>query len=264
MNLPLSTFLIFLFLIPGILYRRFYYSEEFSKQYFKESFFGVFSSTFLPSLVLHSIGLIIVNLLTSHYINLNVVIDLVSKNPSESTIENVNNNIYLIIIYNFLLSLLAGLIGYLLRKIVRLNKLDREWKAIRFRNSWHYIVKGEFFDFDRANIELSNDTVEDIEFVFVSALVEVKESTFIYDGILVDYELNDQDSLNYITITASKRRKITDDCEIEENIKKDNSNNYYPIEGHILLLKYSEIKNLNFTYYTLERETENYYIRRVE
>ena len=162
--------------------------------------------------------------------------------------------------------IVSGLSGYLLKKHVRKNKLDRSFKFFRFQNSWHYILKGEFFDFPRADISLDRDTVEDIEFVFVDAILEINGESYLYDGILVDYELSNTGSgLETISLTNAQRRKISDDSKIsKKGKKKDNSKKYYAISGHILVLKYNETRNLNFTYFTLEYDNGNFTPRLVE
>ena len=89
--------------------------------------------------------------------------------------------------------------------------------------------------------------------VFIDAILEINGNAYLYDGILVDYELSSDGGLETISITNAQRRKLFDDSEISKNgKKKDNSSKYYPITGHILVLKYAELKNLNFTYYTLD------------
>lgn len=255
MNLALSTFLLFFLLIPGILFRRFYYSEEFSKEYFKETFFGVFIATFLPSLFFHFLWYFLVQLFNQE-VDLYVLADILSQESEKNSFKNIEINSSNILLYNATMFLVAGLSGYVLKKIVRMYKWDRLTKFFRFQNSWHYILKGEFFDFPRANMSLDEDTVEDIEFVFVDAIVEINDESYLYDGILVDYELSNDGGLNYINLTGAQRRNIKNDSKITEGSKEDNSDKYYPIKGHTLLLKYSEIKNLNFTYYTLSYNPE--------
>lgn len=71
--------------------------------------------------------------------------------------------------------IVAGSVGYVSREIVRYFNLDRRRKIFRFQNHWHYILKGEFYDFPRANIALKHDTVREIEFVFVDALIETSD-----------------------------------------------------------------------------------------
>lgn len=199
-------------------------------------------------------------------VNLFVLADIISQNPEEDSFVNIQNNSINIVLYNISIFLFSGIFGYLLKKFVRTKKLDRNYKFFRFQNSWHYILKGEFFDFPRADISLHKDTVEDIEFVFIDALYDVGGESYIYDGILVDYELNNKDiGLETISITNAQRRKISDDSKLsKKGVKKDNSNKFYPIDGHILVLKYSELKNLNFTYYTLDYRNNEFTPRLAE
>ncbi|MCL6220426.1 hypothetical protein [Zunongwangia pacifica] len=255
MSIALSTLILFFLLIPGILFRRFYYSEEFSKEYFKETFFGVFIATFLPALLFQFIWYFLANIFNQK-VDLYILGNILSQSTEKSSFQNVEKNFLNIITYNSTMFFASGLCGYILKKIVRLRKWDRYSKFFRFQNSWHYILKGEFFDFPRADMTLDEDTVEDIEFVFVDAIVEINNESYLYDGILVDYELSNDGGLNYISLTGAERRNIKNDSKIVEGIKQDNSKNYYPIKGHTLLLKYSEIKNLNFTYYTLSYNDE--------
>lgn len=264
MSLALSTLVLFFLLIPGIIFRRFYYSEEFSGEYFKETFFGVFISTILPSLFFHFIWYFFARLFNQH-VDLYILANIVSQEPLESSFTNIRLSAWKILIYNLTMFISAGLAGYYLKQTVRKQKWDRQYKFFRFQNSWHYILKGEFFDFPRADISLEKDSVEDIEFVFVDAIVELQEHSYLYDGILVDYELSNSGGLETISIANAQRRKVSGDSKItKKGNKKDNSHEYYPITGHILVLKYSTLKNLNFSYYTLDSKNSAYIPRMVE
>lgn len=264
MNLALSTLVLFFLLIPGIVFRRFYYSEEFSREYFKETFFGIFISTVLPSLLFHFLWYFLAKFFCQQ-VDLNVLGDIVSQKPSKASFINIQDNSFKILLYNITLFITAGVCGYLFKKQVRNKKLDRTFKFFRFQNSWHYILKGELFDFPRAEIVLERDTVEDIELVFVDAVLEINGDAYLYDGILVDYELSTSGGLETISLAKAQRRKLMDDSKIDKKgAKEDNSSKYYPITGHLLVLKNSEMKNLNFTYLTLDlEENKNEYIPRM-
>lgn len=256
MSIALSTIVLFFLLIPGILFRRFYYSEEFSGEYFKSTFFEIFISTILPTLVFQLLWFFLARLLGQH-VDFNIMSDLISTKPLESTFSNVQDDSAKILFYNITLFLFSGCSGYYAKQIIRNKRWDRTYKIFRYQNSWHYILKGEFFDFPRADIALENDEVEDIEFVFVDAILEIGGEPFLYDGILVDYELGRDGGLKTISIKNAQRRKLSDDSNInQDGEKSDNSDKYYPIDGHILLIKYSEVKNLNFAYFKLEQKDE--------
>lgn len=235
-----------------------YYSEEFSKQYFKESWFGVFISTIVPSLFFQTVWFFCSSWF-DYNVNLQKFGNLVSSNPSEESFKNIEEFSIEILLYQISMFCVAAFCGRLLRKIIRYYNLDRRIKILRFQNQWHYILKGEFYDFPRANISLEKDTVRDIELVFVDALIETVDGTYLYDGVLVDYELSSNGGLDTITLTQSERRKLSEDRRFDG----ETGNPYYNIEGHILLLKYEEIKNLNFTYYTLDRGKEGDYTPRM-
>lgn len=254
MSIALSTLVLFFLLVPGIAFRRFYYSEEFSREYFKETFFAVFIATIIPSLFFQFLWYQSVKVF-GFYVDLSVFGDLISSKPSNTTFKNIEKNSLNVLVYNLTMFLTAGFTGYISKQIVRKYKLDRRHKFFRFQNSWHYILKGEFFDFPRAEIVLDIDKVEDIEFVFVDVIVEINNASYIYDGVLVDYELSSNGGLDTISIANAQRRNLSDDAKYsKKGTKKDNSEKYYSIDGHILVLKYCEIKNLNFIYYTLEYE----------
>ncbi len=264
MSIALSTLVLFFLLIPGIIFRRFYFSEEFSGEYFKETFFGVFISTILPSLLFHFLWYFLVKIFNQQ-VDLFILGDIVSQQPSKYSFENIQNNSFKILSHNLSMFIVAGYSGYYIKKLVRRRKWDRTYKFFRFQNSWHYILKGEFFDFPRADMALEKDTVEDIEFVFIDAIAEIYGESYLYDGILVDYELSNDGGLETISITNAQRRKLSDDSDIsKKGDKKDNSDKYYPISGHILVLKYCELKNLNFTYLTLDIKEDEYQARLVE
>jgi len=245
MNIALSTVLIFVFLLPGLAFRRFYYTEEFSKQYFKQSFFGVFLSSFLPSLVLHSVWVSSVRIF-DYYIDFVIIGHLISaKDFHQASYENIQTYLTPIIIYNSSIVLVAILTGLLFKLLIRKFKIDRTLKIFRFQNHWHYIVKGEFFEFRRASFDIK-DNVEDIELFYIDALIDTEEGTILYDGFLVDYELSSEGGLEQISLKIVQRRYLKDDSKTESKQDK-----YYTIRGHILVIPYDKIINLNFSYYKI-------------
>ena len=259
MSLALSTIVLFVLLLPGITFRRFYYAEEFSHQYFRENLFLVFTATIVPSLAFQLLGYWL-----AHWWkpapDLVVLGKLVAG--GEQTIvalTNVTTHLPRIVTHQLLLCALAGATGWLSRKTIRAQKWDRKYKLFRYQNSWHYLLTGEFFDFPRAEIDLRDDRVEDIEVIFVSAIQDTAAGTYLYDGVLVDYELGRDGGLKTISLKATKRRKITEDAP--GGVPDSEDRRYYPVRGHLLVLKYAELKNLNLTYYKLVALTEDQQLR---
>ena len=247
-------------LLPGITFRRFYYAEEFSHQYFRENLFLVFTATIVPSLFFQLLGYWVASW-GAPAADLVVIGQLVAGGDQTiSALGNVATHLQWIVAHQFFLCLLAGFIGWLGRKIIRACKWDRKYKLFRYQNSWHYLLKGEFFDFPKEEIDLDlrEDRVEDIEVIFVSAIQDMAAGTYLYDGILVDYELDRDGGLKTISLKATKRRNIMKDAP---DGVPDPDDRYYPVRGHLLILKYAELKNLNLTYYKLVAITEDQQLR---
>lgn len=249
MNIATSTIIIFLFIIPGITFRRFYYTEEFSKQYFKQNLFELFTSSIVPSLLIHVFLLTIISWFSYYQLDIRLIGQLLTAKgyPSEA-FDNIDLYLKEIIAYQLIAIMTGVLGGYFLQKLVRRGDYDSKFKTLRYRNHWHYIFTGEFFNFPRASFDLLNDSIEAIDFVYVDALVNTSDGSYLYDGILVDYELSHDGGLDNISIKEVQRRKLSDDQ------KKD----YYVIPGHIMIIPYSTIININFSFYKLEEVLDDH------
>ncbi|ALU74991.1 hypothetical protein [Tenacibaculum finnmarkense] len=258
MNIAVSTLLILILILPGIVLRKFYYSEEFSSQYTSKNLFELILSSFIPSLFIHGISIIIVGFF-NYKIEFQILGQLLSsRNYPKEAYENIDLNILNIFVYLIISILISSILGYISKKIIRKNLLDSKFKIFRFQNSWHYIITGEFFNFKRASYDLPKDKIKSIDFTHVDVLVETQEGTIIYDGFLVDYELSNKNDLKYITLKNVQRRYLNASSinegnnpeSLSENDGTINQNNpYYQIPGHILVIPYEKIININFSYY---------------
>jgi hypothetical protein len=254
-SIALSTIVLFVLLLPGIAYRRLYYSEEFSQQYFRENLFLVFTATIVPSLIFQLVGFWMARAL-GHPSDLTVLGQLMAGgDDSIAALGAVERQLDYIVLHQLLLIALAGAAGYLGRKAIRRWKWDRKYKLFRYQNNWHYLLRGEIFDFPRAAIDLQQDRVEEIEIVFVSTIQDTAAGTYLYDGVLVDYELARDGGLLTISLKSVKRRRLVEDAPKGQS--DDPDLRYYPVRGNLLVLKYAELKNLNLTYYTLENVSED-------
>jgi len=111
------------------------------------------------------------------------------------------------------------------------------------------LLSAKFIFFERSQIELNNNKVEDVDVTFVDALLTIGDQSFIYTGILVDYELSSDGSLDLLYLKEAQRK------EIKGNSKSTKSK-YKDINGNIIILKYENIVNLNLSFIEI-RELEN-------
>lgn len=253
MNFAFSSLLILLILVPGLVFFRFYYSEEFSKEYFKTSPFEVISTSLIPSMIFHLIGGWLVQKEGSYSIDLQTVGTLmIGTNQStilQAAIGQIQTNVLPIVGYNLSLWLLAGLAGKIARTVVRGTGLDRRQKLFRFQNRWHYILTGEFLQFPRVPLEAKRKP----DFTYVDALVQTHEGSIIYKGILADYDLTKSgEGLENIYLIHVERRYLSADKGDWRYKYRKKKNTYYEVPGELFVLKYEQVINLNVTYYAVE------------
>lgn len=84
--------------------------------------------------------------------------------------------------------------------------------------------------------------------------MRLNHTSYLYDGILVDYELNRTNGLTRIALTNAQYRII------EHNTSTSIFKTYSkprPIKGHVMVFEYAKIENINFSYYTVKYNTSN-------
>jgi hypothetical protein len=139
------------------------------------------------------------------------------------------------------LAIISTLLGYVVRNIVRVYKLDRKSTLFRYDNTWYYIFSGEVLDIEKYN-KNKLVTSDNIGQRVVDVLTKSDEKYVLYRGSLIDYQLNDTNSVDFIVL-SSPRKQI-----IGESETKDISSNYF-------VIPYSEVLNINIKY--LEIDIEN-------
>ena len=221
MDIALGGIVILIILLPGISFRKGYFSEEFSNQYTIRDFFNLFVNTLFPSLIIYFLSLpVIYYFFGGYYYDLKTLLGILSSNDSlvKTSIEQIDKFKYEIISFQVIVNLISG----------------------------------KFILFERSQIRLEKDTVEDIDITYIDAIVQVGENVFTYTGVLVDYELSEDGNLDLIYIKDASRKPID---ELE----------YKDIQGHTLILKYSNILNLNLIFIqTEEKQNGDITLRMVE
>ncbi len=251
MNIAFGTLLLFLILIPGLAFFRLYYSGFFSKQFIPSTPFETLFKILLPGILMQLLGVMTINEFSAYDVDFDTLSILLigtdSADLNRQAFNNLKESLPAIVKYNLLVISVAGALGYFTKYLVRILKLDRLFKPLRFQNEWHYILTGEIFQFPiiRKKLERSYQN-SNVDFVHLDALLETSEGTVLYSGIVDDYYLGTNGGLDRIFIKNAKRRYL----------KSDHSKNdpYYRIPGDYLILKYENIINLNLTYYRIKRE----------
>lgn len=244
MAFAVSTLFLFLFILPGITFKRAYLSSVFSR---KLRFTGILDEVFwalFPSIIMHFIAYFFLAAAASL---MNFEFDL--KGTLSAALLQQDNERYADIFVSYLLYCtfvmsISFFAGHASRKLVRVFKLDRKFKLFRFTNDWHYLLSGEFLDFPEVP-----DHPEEVSFKLVNALTEVGGEQMIYIGELIHFTLSDEGGLENIVLKDAKRRLLQDDLS---------ENRYYDIPGRYITIPYKTIININVRYFYLEEVTDSY------
>ena len=134
-------------------------------------------------------------------------------------------------------------------------------------NEWDILFSGRILS--------DKDTQKKIEFIQIDAVVESSEGDIIYCGLLKEFRLNKTQGLDKIYLFPVYRRMLNQDLSkptggetynvtttaspiydtpIERFTSKGSDQRYYQMPGHYFIIPYSQIKNINVTYLTFEKE----------
>lgn len=276
MNLTLGFIAFFIFIvIPGILFRRFFFYGEFSKQFnTKDPVLHSIFFSIIPGIVIQLISFIIYNLslgFDSSFLDVFTIFRDITSDGSNGTQEAtkvfINNDIITFFLYSVFVFALASFLGWISSRIIRIRKWDKKYKLFRFNNQWYYIFSGEVLNmkkFEEAHhVSFKNNKgeVQDTLMTYADILVSVSEQSDrkeLYTGYVVDYDLKSDDITQldkvYLIDTHryKKKDKIFNEKGIEVKNKKDQnptqSRNRLRVPGDVFILSAEKIVNLNLTY----------------
>ncbi|MCX2680944.1 hypothetical protein OOZ15_13405 [Galbibacter sp. EGI 63066] len=239
MNIAIVSLAIFLIVSPAIIARRAYFTKELSKSFtYKNTLQEIFSSIFLAGL-LHSVWIVIVEGF-GHKIDFDIIFKLLFNPNAIDDYGNITDNIYNIICYFISLTLIATILSYLFRNIVRYFKLDRKFSLLRYDNNWYYLFTGEVLDIKKYSKDKTISS-DDVNQRVVDILAKTDEGEIIYRGNLVDFQLHKDNTVEYLVLSYPEKK-------IGSKTKVINSSYF--------VVPYNGILNLNLRYLSTTEEKE--------
>lgn len=277
MNFLFGALLLIIILLPGVVLRASYLSTSYGKRTFKLSVADELILSLIPTLLLQGIFYAVTN-----YFIINVdeqrLFYLFTNSDKVFAQPLPDWNILLFLAYTLVTCTAAALLGVWARKWVQRKKLFIKYPILRFYNDWHYIFRGIILDFPGHEGDAGS-----VNNVWVDVITINKDDAYIYSGFLKEYYLTKDDGLDRIYLSNVRRRKLVQDAEtgiagmppgagIEDlssalgNVEVDYDavlqkggdvdqiaafvdDRYYFMPGDYFVIPYSEIKNINVTYY---------------
>lgn len=282
MNLTLGFIAFFIsIIIPGILFRRFFFYGEFSKQFnTKDPVIHSIFFSIIPGIVIQLFCSVFYNFLigtkTTFFDIFTVFKDFTSDTFENETTKNfIKNDLTTFLSYIICVFVFSAFIGFLSSRIIRIFKWDLKYKLFRFKNQWYYIFSGEvlnmkkFKETQRFSLNKNKNFEQDTFLTYADILLYVgsDDKKELYTGYVADYELLSEDitQLDKIYLIDTHRYKKKDirynekENEIIELDKENTSKsrNRIKVPGDVFILDAKKIVNINLTYIPSNHKIED-------
>lgn len=255
------------FLFPGVLFRKFYFSGQFGNQFEQGNLLERFLwSLFLSFVCLSGVSLLfflLAYLWDLHplenidFEKISSIFQSLSKNEFPNSFSNKSDfTSFLILI--FIIYFISASLGSITHNVVRAFSFDR-FSIFKFKNNWHYLSQA----YKENGVTRK---IGDVYATFVDVLVKNNSKDELYRGILNNFILDKDDKLEnivlsnaykFVSVEKAETKKIDSiDKSIEDNeniftLHKDYLDKKVykkSIAGHLLVLSKENVININFTY----------------
>jgi hypothetical protein len=201
MNVAFSALLIFILVLPGIILRYTYargawrWASPTSTTALADEI--AYSVTF--AIGLHLLWSFLAALVSQLEVDAHSILVLLtgSYGPDDKFFEPAVASVakYPVAITAYLLTLygFATGLGYGTHYLVRKYKLDRKTRLLRFKNEWYCLLSGEVLEFkefeeaQQASGAPPINVEEDIDGVYLTAIVDLATETYLYRGVVADF-----------------------------------------------------------------------------
>ncbi len=271
MDIAFSALLVLLLYLPGPLFLYTYFgrlSKNRDLPITFPSFTGKTTVSLVVALLIQVLGYFLATksaiYLDTPSPNINAVFVLLSgvgaNTPSYSiALHSITDHFFSVAGYIALTLIVPVVAGYQLHKLVRRKEWDTRFRWLRFSNEWHYLLSGEVLTFpEYASEDANEDENEKVEIdgTVVTALIDVSGTAYLYVGVLVQYWFDRNDNLDALWLRSVFRRKLTHDRNHEIMEKpcgtEDTNGAFYPINGDFVVIKFSNVINLNVMFLSVE------------
>lgn len=249
-NIAFTTLAILVMAFPGHVLRASYYAGTFTRNVLPKSWTDDIAKAALYSIPLHLIWILIFECLKSHQIisttitfgiAYRVFIGQHADDLSEAQIL-YDNKLSLCLYYTCVFGG-AFLLGHLFRWLVWKNKLDVRWPwLLRYRNEWLYTLLGR-------DVPVPTQYPKGKVYVRIEGLTKVPTEepgkTRMYRGFVEAFTTEENGALRDILVKDAERGIFEPD-PMNPVRKKFSWKAISP--GDLIVLKYSELQNLNITY----------------
>ncbi len=219
-------------MLPGFLYIKRYDKKE-NTPLESKGLEATSAQSVFATFVLHTLSLIVSYFIFSKSVDYSIIIKILTNEKLQpADVNKIIATKNWILGYFFFIFTLAYASGIALQKLMfKLNPYKSSFFA--FNLPWYYELKNKI----EPQVKHNNENVN--EFIRITCMIVSGRNTYLYSGILNDFYLNVDGSLDRIALTGVSRLELRNNSHkgTKENINVDR-----------MILKYAEIQNLTIEY----------------
>ena len=239
MNLAFSAGLLLVIFAPGAILRRSYLSGDFSRKYTTTSPSDEAAYSVLPAVLLQVAMILAVEQFSHYTVDFRALGVLLSgdtdRGASIRAFQEIHDYLVPIAMYNIILWSVSFSIGHIARLIVIACELDLKLDILKFSNDWYYLLRGR---------EWGLREKRDFDLIWIDALVSKGPAEALYGGTLDNFNLARDGQLDLITLRDA----------VKWSSQSTDKPQPTRIPGRALVIKYSDILNINISFVRLEEK----------
>ncbi len=259
MNIAFPALLIFLLILPGILFRYAYRKGFWRSPVRLHSVSEEFTQGVFLALIIHFIALLVIKTLFKVEIRFDSLLLLLTGWPGLSDqyiIDYIDSAVtvpYAVLGYAIAINAISYLLGFGLHWFVRRCRLDLRYDRLRFDNEWHYLFSGEAVVFTIPRKDRKFTIIRELLHEYrdavtvITCIVNLHDASYFYLGVLWDYYFDRSGQLDKILLSTAQMRKI----DLVPDNGEDAEETFQNVRGDNLILKYENIINLSVEYILL-------------
>jgi len=241
MNIALSAVVIFILLMPPIVFYLSFSYGRYPKAKPKFTLLDGILASAIISLFVHALAVLLLKTEVRFDILMKVFGGELKDLENKIANQDIRHCLKKFALYNFTLLVIFTMLGRLTRHfVIRFNHNHVQSELLRLNNRWWY-----FFNCYENGMRFH-------DLVFIDAAVETKEGTIIYTGWLRDF-VCEGEKLDRIYLNCVVKRKLKLNKDGNEEVETKQSS-AVPIAEGKFSLPYDNIINLNVRFLRLEIE----------
>lgn len=237
MNFALPAVLFLFFIIPGlVLFSRLYRVDGVVLDF--QPISEKMGHVFFWSIFVHILLIFLLDEFANITVQYSVIVAAFSGKLEPNHVGVIANSLFKFAGYLFLSILVSYFVALAIRRTVEYCNLDKKYGLLKFRSPWLYIF--------------TDDRDAGHAGTYISALVDVKDGTYLYSGILEEYFFDKDGGLDRMVLSEVVRRKMSNDKGAVCTGESGGDERFYKIDGDYIVVRYDEIITLNVRYVKIE------------